>query len=79
MINVEIFQTSPITGNKAKSHTCTMNPDCGRLLGYLVLLGTLKVVVKTELISRLMDVWTCFESGQRSQSHTALMFEVPKQ
>lgn len=42
------------------------------LLGYLVLLGTYKVVVKAKLILRLLDVWTCLESGQRSQSHTAI-------
>lgn len=79
MIDVHIFQTSPATGNEAKSHICTMDPSRGRLLGYLALLGTRKVVVKAKLISRPMGAWTGFESSQRSQSHTALMFEVPKQ
>lgn len=77
MINLQIFQTSPTPGNKAKSHTCTMNSSRGRLLGYLVLLGTRKVVVKAKLIPVLLDVWMCSEGGQRSQSHAALMFDVP--
>lgn len=59
MINVWIFQTSPSTGSRAKSHTCTMNASRGRLLGYLLLLGTYNVVVKAKLISRLLDAWMC--------------------
>lgn len=76
MINLQISQTSPTPGHKAKSHTCTMNSSHGRFLGHLVLLGTCKVVVKVKLISRLLDVWMCLESGQRSELHTVYYSNV---
>lgn len=74
MINVRSFQTSLPTRNKAKSHTCTMNADCGRLLCYLLVLETHKVVVKVKLILRLL---THVVRGHRS--HTAVMFKVSQQ
>lgn len=72
MINAHIFQTSPSTGNKAKSHNCTISAGRRCLLGYLLLLGTHKGAVKAMLVSSLLDVWACLENGQRSQ--VALMF-----
>lgn len=66
-----VFRLSLPTRNKAKSHTCTMNADCGRLLCYLLVLETHKVAVKVKLILRLL---THVVRGHRS--HTAVMFKV---
>ncbi len=75
MTNVQVSQTSTTAGNEAKSHTCTMNSGRGLLLSCLLLPGSHGEIVKEKLIPRLLDAWMCLESGQRSQSHTALLFE----
>lgn len=67
MISVQIFQTS--AGTTAKSHTCATDATRGRLLGYLLLLGTQEAAVKVTPIPGPPDA---FRGGGE-----ALAFEVP--
>ena len=78
MINVIFFsKPHPLLGTRP-SHTPAQWTQYWVFIGP-VLPGAHKAAVKAVLIWRPLDVWTCFESGQRSLSHAALMFEVPKQ
>lgn len=63
MISVQIFQTS--AGTAAKSHTCATDAARGRLLGYLLLLGTQEAAVKVTPIPGPPDAFR--GGGRRSR------------
>lgn len=90
MINLQISQTSPTPGHKAKSHTCTMNSSHGRFFGSSGVAGNLqsgcksKADIKTAGCMNVLRKWSeirvahsVLQQCLRFQSNNGLASSAP--